>query len=168
MQNAKDTFYEMLRGRLASLNPERTVVIRGATRPGLIVNENEAVGAAVLPDVFHVQWMDCELDARGPMPLVTMTAELVYATAGSSLGGGLDRGRALAAMDGELLAAVRQCPQNVMKSAYAELANGGAASPMGTRVWWGDPVFGAAKIERDRIVRTATVAVMSYEEAGEL
>ena len=168
MQNAKDTFYEMLRGRVASSNPERTVVIRGATRPGLIVDENEAVASNPLPDVFHMRWADCVVDTQGLLPLVTMSLECSYATAGSSLAGGLDRGRALAAMDGELLAAIQQCPQNAVKSAYATLANGGAALPMGTRVWWGDLVFGAVKVERDRIGRTATVAVMSYEEAGEL
>ena len=43
MQNAKDTFYELLRGRLAALNPDRTVVVRGVVRPGVLVEENELV-----------------------------------------------------------------------------------------------------------------------------
>lgn len=168
MQNAKDTFYEVLRGRLASLNPERTVVIRGVTRPGLVVDENEAMSSAPLPDVFHLQWSGCTIDPQGRMPLVTMPVEVFYTTAGTSLSAGLDRGRALAAMDGELLATVGQWPQNATKNTYSALANGGAALPMATRVWWGDPVFGVVEIERDRISRTATVAVMSYEEGVEL
>ena len=168
MQNAKDTFYEVLRGRLAISNPERTVAIRGVTRPGLVVDENEAMASAPLPDVFHLRWSGCVVDTHGRMPLVTSSVDVFYTTAGSSLAGGLDRGRALAAMDGELLAAIGQCPQSAVKNAYAALANGGAALPMATRVWWGDPVFGAVEIEHDRITRTATVAVMSYEEAGEL
>ena len=102
------------------------------------------------------------------MPLLTLDCEVFYATAGSAINGGLDRGRSLAAMDGELLAAVRQCPQNIVKSNYSALTNGGSAAPMETRVWWGDVVFGPVKADRDRLVRTATVAVMSYEEAGEL
>ena len=34
MQNAKDTFYVTLRDRLAAVNPARTMVVRGVTRPG--------------------------------------------------------------------------------------------------------------------------------------
>ena len=34
MQNAKDTFYMTLRDRLAAVNPARTMVLRGVTRPG--------------------------------------------------------------------------------------------------------------------------------------
>ena len=46
MQNAKDTFYEVLRSRLVALNPERTIVLRGVMRPGVLVEENElAVGS---------------------------------------------------------------------------------------------------------------------------
>ena len=56
MQNAKDTFYEMLRGRLAALNPGRTIVLRGVVRPGVLVEENELVSTVVLPDCFRVNW----------------------------------------------------------------------------------------------------------------
>jgi len=34
MQNAKDSFYMALRTRLATINPERTILLRGALRPG--------------------------------------------------------------------------------------------------------------------------------------
>ena len=168
MQNAKDTFYELLRGRLAALNPERTIVVRGVTRPGVVVDENELQAAAALPDCFHLQWSTETVEAQGAMPLVALDCEITYATAGTAMNGGLDRGRALGAMDGELLAAVRQCPQNTVKNNYSALTNGGDAAPMLTRVWWGDVAFGPVKVDRDRITRTATVAVMSYQEAGEL
>ena len=39
---------------------------------------------------------------------------------------------------------------------------------MSTNVWWGDVVFGAVTVEGERLKRTATVQVMSYQEAGEL
>ena len=168
MQNAKDTFYEVLRGRLAAENPQRTVVIRSVTRPGLVVDENELQVSGLLPDCFHLQWTTEAVEAQGALPLVTMGCQVSYVTAGTAAHGGMDRGRALAAMDGELLAAVSQAPQNVGKSNYGELVNGGAPVAMATRIWWGDAVFGAAKVERERVARTATVAVMSYEEAGEL
>ncbi len=80
---------------------------------------------------------------------------------------GLDRGRALAAMDAELLSAVRQEPRNALKNDYSGLSSGGAAVAMQTRVWWGDVVLGPVKVDRDRLMRTATVQVMSYQEAGE-
>ena len=168
VQNAKDTFYEVLRGRLAALNPERTVVVRSVTRPGVVVDENELQVSALLPDCFHVQWTTETVDTQGTLPLVVMGCQIAYVTAGAAVHGGMDRGRALAAMDGELLAAVSQVPRNVVKSSYSGLVNGGAAVALATRIWWGEVVFGAAKVERERVLRTATIAVMSYEEAGEL
>ena len=168
MQNAKDSFYELLRGRLAALNPERTIVVRGVTRPGVLVDENELQASALLPDCFHLQWVSASVDALRAMPLVTMGCEIGYATAGTAVNGGLDRGRALGAMDGELLAAVQQSPQNTGKNSYTGLAAAGAPVAMGSRVWWGDVVFGPVKVDRDRVTRTATVTVMSYQEAGEL
>jgi hypothetical protein len=42
MQNAKDSFYIALRTRLAALNPERTILLRGTKRPGILVEEAEA------------------------------------------------------------------------------------------------------------------------------
>lgn len=167
MQNAKDTFYEVLRGRLVALNPERTVVVRSVTRPGAVVDENELQVSGLLPDCFHLQWTTQTADTQGALPLVTTGCQVSYVTAGTAAHGGMDRGRALAAMDGELLAAVSQGPQNAVKSDFGGLVNGGAAVVMGTRIWWGDPVFGAAKLERERVQRTVTVAVMSYEETGE-
>ena len=168
MQPAKDTFYEVLCARLATLNPERTVAVRGVLRPGVLVDENEVMASAALPDCFHLRWTSCAIETAGVMPSVALTCEVSYATAGTVIGGGLDRGRALEAMDGELLAAVRQCPQNIVKSDYSALADGGLATVLGTRVWWGDVALEPVKVERDRVTRTATIAVMSYQEAGEL
>ncbi len=168
MQNAKDSFYEVLRGRLATLNPERTVVVRGVTRPGLVVDENETESVAPLTDCFHLRWVGLSIADEGMMPLVSLRCELSYATAGTPLNGGLDRGRCLAAMDGELLSAVRQFPQNTAKNDYSALANGGAVAAMGTRVWWSKAAFGPTKLEADRLTRIVTVEVMSFQEAGEL
>ena len=167
MQNAKDSFYEVLRDRLATVNPERTVVVRGLSRPGLVVDENEALSTAALPDCFHLRWTDALLLEQGAMPLVAQTCEISYATAGASWNGGLDRGRSLAAMDGELLTALQLRPRNGPKSNYSGLATGGGATPMNTRIWWGDVSFTPSKVVSDRLIRTATVQLMSYQEAGE-
>ena len=84
------------------------------------------------------------------------------------MNGGLDRGRALAAMDGELLSAVQQWPQNAVKNNYSGLAHGAGVVPMTTRIWWSDAALGAAEITGDRVERKATLQVLSFQEAGEL
>jgi hypothetical protein len=168
MQNAKDTFYEVLRGRVAAGNAERTVVLRGVTRPGVMVEENELVSAGSLPDCFRLSWGAVKTDVRGDLPMVAMSCEIAYETAGTALNAGMDRGRALGAMDGELLAAVSAAPRRAVKQNYAGLAFGRPVVAMKSNVWWGDLVFGEAKVVGERLVRVATVQVMSYEEAGEL
>lgn len=168
MQNAKDTFYELLRDRLAALNPERTVTIRGVTRPGLVVDENEISSTAVLPDCFHLSWTECTVTTHGALPTISLIGEFFYATAGTAMNGGLDRGRMLAAMDGELLAAVVASPQSAPKKDFSGLAFGSGVRALGTCIWWSGVTFEAAKVEADRICRTARIELLSFQEAGEL
>lgn len=165
MQNAKDTFYEVLRSRIAAANPERTIVLRGVTRPGVLVEENELVTTVTTPDCFRLRWLDAIVDAANALPVATMTCEVMYETAGST---GLDRGRALAAMDAELVGALNSAPQNATKQDYEALATGGSATAMSTNIWWGDVALGPLVVKADRIARTAKVTVMDCEEAGEL
>jgi hypothetical protein len=168
MQNAKDTFYEVLRMRLAAVNPERTVVLRGVVRPGVLVEENELVTDAAPVDCFRLRWTAAVCEAQSPMPVVTLACEVVYETVGTAVNSGMDRGRALAAMDGELLQIVNAAPKNAPKVNYAGLAFGKSVAPMQTQIWWGDVTFGPEQVKDERVMRTATVAVMSYQEAGEL
>jgi hypothetical protein len=168
LQNAKDTFYEVLQSRIAAANPERTIVLRGVTRPGVLVEENELVTAVTIPDCFRLRWLDATIDAANALPIATLTCEVMYETAGTPGNGGLDRGRMLTEMDGELTAAVNGCPQNALKQSYAALATGGSATAMTTNIWWSNVAFGPLVVKADRIARTAKVMVMSCEEAGEL
>jgi hypothetical protein len=169
MQNARDTFYVTLRDRLAALNPARTMVLRGVTRPGVLVEENELASAAVPVNAFCLRWTGLSVDAQAALPLVTMVCEIQYATDGSSGNGGMDRGRLLSAMDGELVGAVSGAPQNTAKMNYSAAAGAGAAPvAMGTNVFWGDAAFGATVVNGERLERLATVEVFSYQEAGEL
>jgi hypothetical protein len=168
LQNAKDTFYEVLRARIAAANPERTIVLRGVTRPGVLVEENELVTTSTLPDCFRLRWAATTVTAGGAMPVVALRCEIDYETAGTALNGGMDRGRALGAMDAELAGAVNATPQFTPKQSYAALARGGAAVAMNSNVWWSDAELGATTLREDRVGRTATVVVMSYQEAGEL
>jgi hypothetical protein len=170
MQNAKDTFYVTLRDRLAELNPARTMVVRGVTRPGVLVGENELVSADVPVNVFCLSWAGLSVDAQGALPLVTMVCEIRYATDGDAGNGGMDRGRLLAGMDAELAAAVSAAPQHVGKMNYSASAGMSGAAPvaMATNVFWSDVSFGAAVVSGERLERIASVSVFSYQEAGEL
>lgn len=168
MQNAKDTFYEVMRSRLAVLNPDRTIVLRGVVRPGVLVEENELLSATALPDCFRLQWSVAKGDPKGDMPLVTLQCSFLYETAGTAMNGGIDRGRALAAMDAELQSVTSAFPKNSLKMNYAGLAFKGVPTAMSTNLWWSDAVFGETVVNDDRLARTTTVQVMSYQEAGEL
>ena len=168
MQNAKDTFYITLCNRIAALNPGRTVVVRGATRPGVLVEENELETAVEMPDAFRLRWTSAKVDAAGALPLVALGCEIRYCTDGNAGNGGMDRGRLLAAMDGELASAVGAGPQSAVKMNYSGTAQGGAPAAMGTNIFWGDLAFGEVVVNGERLERVATVQVFSYQEAGEL
>ena len=168
MQNAKDTFYEVMRTRLAAVNPERTAVVRGVVRPAVLVEENELVGAAAPVDCFRLRWTGVNVDTAGALPCVALTCEVIYETAGTAMNAGADRGRVLASMDAELAAMVNASPQQSTKVDYSGLAFGHAAKVMSTNVWWGDVVLGAATVKAERLARTATVQVMYLQEEGEL
>jgi hypothetical protein len=170
MQNARDTFYVTLQARLAAINPARTMVLRGVTRPGVLVEENELASAVQPANVFCLHWTGLSVNAQGALPLVGMSCEIQYATDGDSGNGGMDRGRLLSGMDAELSAAVSAAPQNAVKMNYVGSAGGSGLAPvaMATNVFWGDVVFGAVVVNGERLERVATVEVFSYQEAGEL
>ncbi len=167
MTNAKDTFFLMLRDRLATLNPARTMVVRGVTRPGVLVEENELATDELATDVFRLRWTAVKIDTFGPLPLATLTCEIHYATAGTAVNGGMDRGRMLSAMDAELAAALRTVPHNVVKMNYAQSSAGVAPLAMATRVFWSDVSFDPAKSASELVERVAKVEVFCYQEVGE-
>ncbi len=164
MQSAKDTFYVAIRDRLAQLNPERTLAVRGVVRPGVIVEENELVVAPVPVDAFRLRWGNLTVQTQGPAQLIAMTCEISYATDGTTGNSGLDRGRMLAVMDAELAAIVGTEPKRLPKLSYTTMP----PVPMATNVFWGELTFGALNSTGERLSRVATVEVFSYGEAGEL
>ena len=168
MQNAKDTFYLMLQQRLTALNPARTIVIRGQRRPGSLVVENEMPTAQVPLDCFRIAWAALAIDRTSALPLVTMRCEIRYATDGSHATAGMDRGRALAAMDSELATTVAQSPQSTPKLDCTATDSGAVPTPIQTSIFWAAPVFGPIKATGERLERTATIDVFSFQEAGEI
>jgi len=161
MQNAKDSFYMALRMRLATIHPERTVLIRGAVRPGILVEEAEAPFSQFPNDVFVLRWLALSADMDLPSTMVGAQCELIYQTCGTQSFGGLDRGRALSEMDEELLTMIE--PYFTPKLNYAATP----PAAMLTNVFWSEPVFAPIVTQRDRLGRTASVIVYSYQEQGE-
>jgi hypothetical protein len=161
MQNAKDSFYIALRNRLAALNPERTIMLRGALRPGILVEEAEAPFAQLPNDVFILRWLGHGADIDLASPLIAEECEVIYNTCGCQAFGGLDRGRTLSQMDCELLGLLQ--PFSTPKMSYSRQT----PVELLTQVFWEEPVFSPVIAQRDRLGRSAKVIVYSYQEAGE-
>jgi len=161
MKNAKDTFYVTLRDRLATVNPDRTFVMRGVVRPGIMVAENEMVSAELPADIFILRWTELQVDTLQAMPVAVMRCEIQYFTDGDSDNAGMDRGRSLTAMDTELLKMLTS--QSAAKMNYGTLP----ASAMQSSIFWSDAVFEGVAVNAERIGRVARVDVTSYEEPGE-
>ena len=161
MQNAKDSFYIALRSRLAVVNPMRVVTLRAVQRPGIMVEDAEAPAAQLANEIFVLRWSAESLDTQLPSVLTQMTCEILYASSGSQQNSGLDRGRALTAMDKELIAILT--PLQTPKLNYTQTP----AAVMQTFVFWSEPEFSVIAIVRDQLVRTAKVTVFSFEEQGE-
>ena len=161
MQNAKDSFYMSLRNRLAALNPERTILLRGAVRPGIFVEEAEAPFPQPPGDVFILRWLALGADVDLASTLVAQECEISYQTCGCQTFGGLDRGRALSQMDEELVSILQ--PFSTPKLSYA--ANPPTA--LLTQVFWDEPAFTPIVTQRDRLSRSARVTVYAYQEPGE-
>src|SRR5580692_3110688 len=128
MQNAKDSFYMALRTRLTGINPERTILLRGAVRPGILVEEAEAPVSQLPNDVFVLRWLGLGADLDLDSTMAAAQCELIYQTCGTQSFGGLDRGRALSQMDEEVMAMIH--PFYKPKLSYATTPPG----PMLTQV----------------------------------
>lgn len=163
MQRAKDTFYVVLRDGVAAANPQRTTVVRGVPRPGVLVEENELPVAVAAADVFRLRWTELAVDAAGTVPMAKLRCEVVYETAGTTAMSGMDRGRLLSAMDAELVTVLAGGTQAAAKMDFSE----GTPVPDGTRIFWSDPAFAAATMTGERLGRVARVDVWSLEGAGE-
>jgi hypothetical protein len=161
MQNAKDSFYAALRSRLTTLNPERTILLRGAVRPGILVEEAEAPFSQLPNDVFVLRWLGLGTDVDLASTLAAEECEVMYQTCGTQSFGGLDRGRALSAMDEELVAMLQ--PYYTPKMSYTTQP----PATMLTKVFWDEAVFTPVGVQRDRLSRSAKVLVYSYQEQGE-
>jgi hypothetical protein len=155
MQFAKDTFYVALRGRLATVNPARTVAIEGVVRPAVVMAQNEGSLAAI-ENAFVLTWSEAAFVGNGTR-LMKMICNIAYSSSGATDTGD-DRGRLLGTLDAELLQS--SLPPRAQKTDYTKIP----PSSLGTMMFWTDLEFGAAKDDAGRISRTATVTVYFFSE----
>ena len=161
MQNAKDSFYMALRTRLAAINPERTILLRGAVRPGILAEEAETPFSQLPNDVFVLRWLGLGVDFDLGSTMAAEQCEVIYQSCGTQSYGGLDRGRSMSEMDEELTAMVQ--PFWTPKLNYTTTP----PAAMLTNVFWDEPGFGPIVAQRDQLSRSAKVMVYSYQEQGE-
>jgi hypothetical protein len=161
MQNAKDSFYMALRTRLVAINPERTILLRGAVRPGILVEEAEASFSQFPNDVFVLRWLGLGVELDLDTTMVAEECEIVYQTCGTQSYGGLDRGRSLSSMDEELVAILQLF--STPKLNYTATP----AAAMLTKVFWDEPVLGPVTVQQDQLSRSVKLMVYSYQEQGE-
>ena len=161
MQNAKDSFYMALRSRLAAINPDRTILLRGTVRPGILVEAAEAPFSQLPDDVFVLRWLGRGADEEAVLTMTAEECEIVYQTCGTQNAAGLDRGRTLSAMDAELSSMLQ--PNSAAKSDYS----GQSPRRLLTKVFWDEVTYCAPVIQRDRLCRSAKVMIYSYKEQGE-
>ena len=161
MQNAKDSFYMALRSRLIAINPERTILLRGAVRPGIVVEEAEAPFNQLPNDVYVLRWLGMGVDMDLASTMAAEQCEILYQTCGTQSFGGLDRGRLMSQMDEEVTAMLQ--PFHTPKLNYTATP----PAAMLTQVFWDEPGFSPLTIQRDRLSRSANVMLYSYQEQGE-
>jgi hypothetical protein len=161
MQNAKDSFYMALRARLVTVNAERTILLRGAVRPGILVEEAEAPFSQLPNDVFVLRWLGLGVDFDLSATMAAEQCEILYQSCGTQSFGGLDRGRAISEMDEELAA--------ILQPFYTPKLNYTTTPPalMQTKVFWDEPSYTPVVTQRDQLSRSAKVMVYSYQEQGE-
>jgi hypothetical protein len=164
MQFAKDSFYVALRDRLAALDPARTVVVAGRMRPAVLVDENEPANSAPpLPNAFHLAWGAPEI-VKGVeaarRPLMKIACTIAYRIVGAQ-SGSVDRGRALAALDAELLRLTAPPRTPKCDQTYIPPAE------LGSTVFWGLPEFGAVESAHDELSRQARLAVFFFPEVDQ-
>lgn len=160
MQAAKDSFFMALQQRLAALNPGRTVVIDGATVPGIVVRENmEPRFTAAQAGVFYLDWGEAEMSESER--LLGIACEIWYASVGSSATG-VDRGRQLAEMDQELLSMC--APPHTEMRDYSQVPS----VDLGTAVFWSMPQVANVQSENRNLLKGRAGGLVRLERKAQL
>jgi hypothetical protein len=162
MQFAKDSFYVALRDRLAALNPARVVYLDGASRPAVIVAENQAPGSTVpFDNAFYLRWGAARTVAstqHARRPLMALDCVISYRTSGTEENSFSDRGRTLAALDLELLTICS--PGVTAKEDFSQAP----VLDLGTKVLWRRPQLGDPEVLGSELRRLAALTIFSFPE----
>ena len=162
MQFAKDSFYIALRDRLAALNPARVVYLDGASRPAVIVAENQAPGSIVpFDNAFYLRWGAARVSAstqHARRPLLALDCVLSYRTSGTEDNSFSDRGRTLATLDGELLSICS--PGVTAKQDFSQAP----VVDLGTKVLWRRPQLSDAEVVGSELRRLAALTILFFPE----
>lgn len=159
MQPTKDSFYIALRDRLVAVDPNRTVTLDGATRPAIAVIENEPpTGAPLLCDTLYLYWGNARPAPLASGTLMALDCTISYCSRGTAQNGNLDRGRDLASLDADLLAICS--PPQTPKCEYSS----GSPLPLGSTIFWTQPVLNTAKSVSPNVGRDVSVVVFFYPE----
>ena len=162
MQATKDTFYVTLRDRLVAADPQRTIVIDGATRPAIVVAENEPPGGSPpLCDAFYLYWGGARSVQPAAGTLMEVECTISYRTKGTDQNGNLDRGRDLASLDSDVLAIC--APPNAEKCDYCT----GAGVDLSSTIFWTQPVFSALVNAPPYLGREVSITVFFYPEVNQ-
>jgi len=162
MQATKDSFYITLRDRLVAVDPNRTIMLDGATRPAIVVVENEPPGTPpTLCDAFYLYWGAARPARPEAGTLMEMECVISYRTKGSDANGNLDRGRDLASLDNDILAMCS--PPNSEKCDYST----GTDVDLGSTIFWTPPVFSALVNAPPYVGREASITVFFYPEVDQ-
>lgn len=163
MQATKDTFYVTLRDRLVQVGPNLTMVIDGATRPAIVVIENEPpISLPRQDEAFYLDWGSARPVQPATSTLTAMDCTITYTSVGQSDIGGVDRGRGLAALDADLLAIC--APAQAHKYDYSS----GSPIDLGSYIFWSIPKLERWKVEEAKQVgRQAQVTVFFYPEVNQ-
>jgi hypothetical protein len=162
MQPTKDTFYVTLRDRLVAVDPQRTITIDGATRPAIVVAENESPGGGPpLCDAFYLHWGGARSVLPAAGTLMEMECVISYRTKGTDSSGNLDRGRDLASLDNDVLAIC--APPCTEKFDYST----GTAVDLESTIFWTQPVFSALVNAPPYLGREVSITVFFYPEVNQ-
>ena len=163
MQATKDSFYVTLRDRLVEVDPDLTMVIDGATRPAIVVVENEPPSAQPRQDqAFYLEWGGTRPVHPATSSLMAMDCTIRYTCSGQSDSGGVSRGRELGALDGDMLAIC--APGQAKKNDYSS----GSPVNLGSYIFWSLPRLEPLKVEAKQVGRQAQVTVFFYPEVNQL
>jgi hypothetical protein len=160
MQAAKDTFLKTLAARLAVVNPARTIIVDGASRPAVLAVENESpLPANAELEAFLLRWEGVGEATEGT-PLMYVDCKVSYGSQGTDSMLRTDRGRIVTAMDGELMQLCRQ--RSVAKCDYTQTP----PCALGTNIFWTAPAMEAPGDVNGVLQRTATIRVFFFPEVA--